>query len=200
MKSIPLFMLFALGHCCYGQTDTNLLAVGDWSAAVEDQQHWLRGRLLVYDDSVESAGNHARVYLELQHVFHGFSSTVEIYFDACFGTGMHFHLENDFGEVAPSASIFLRGVMPNPTCLTLPCDSTVRVRADLWHMQREAKPDGLQIIVNNGRGWIVPRNATNDFFLWAEFTPPGGHRSPLNYFVWQGTLKLPRVRIPFKKP
>jgi hypothetical protein len=57
---------------CLGQSDTNVLAVGDWSAPVRDAIWPLRGRLLVYDavadkgDDVMWPG--ARVYLELQHV------------------------------------------------------------------------------------------------------------------------------------
>jgi hypothetical protein len=54
--------------------------------------------------------------------------------------------------------------------------------------------DGRQIC------WTIPPNATNDFFLSATFTPSKDHPSPLNYHVWQGTLKLPKVKIPAKKP
>ena len=53
---------------CLGQTDANLLAAGDWSAPVRDENGVgavLRGRLLVYDDQGRSAANHARIYIEI---------------------------------------------------------------------------------------------------------------------------------------
>ena len=71
MKTIASFLLFACLPCCFGQTDTNLLATGEWSEVVKDSGSALCGRLVVYDDSSPSANNHVRVYLELQHVFQG---------------------------------------------------------------------------------------------------------------------------------
>jgi hypothetical protein len=80
----------------------------------------------------------------------------------------------------------------------LPCESTVRVRADML-LGPQSKPEGLEVFVPGGC-WIIPPNSTSDFFLSATFTPPKDHPSPLNYHVWQGTLKLPKMKIPVKKP
>jgi hypothetical protein len=32
--------------------------------------------------------------------------------------------------------------------------------------------------------------------LSGTFTPPADHPSALKYHIWQGTLKLPKVKIP----
>ena len=64
MKIIAFLLLVACLPCCFGQTDTNLLASGDWSDVVKDGDGYaLRGRLLVYDE--HTAPNHARIYMEL---------------------------------------------------------------------------------------------------------------------------------------
>jgi hypothetical protein len=41
---------------------------------------------------------------------------------------------------------------------------------------------------------------TNGYFLSATFTPSKQHKSPLDYDVWGGTLKLPRVLISVHQP
>ena len=76
----------------------------------------------------------------------------------------------------------------------MPCVSTVRLRVDKLE-GFQSKPEGLAILVPGGC-WIIPPNATGDFFLSATFTPPKDHPSSLHYHVWQGTLKLPKVKIP----
>jgi hypothetical protein len=71
MKSIAVFLALAGYQCVFGQTDTNIVAVGDWSEPVSDPAGYtLRGRLLVYDAEYYSTAKmwgYARVYLELQH-------------------------------------------------------------------------------------------------------------------------------------
>ena len=56
------------------------------------------------------------------------------------------------------------------------------------------KPDGLEVLVHNGC-WIIPKTATNDYYLSATFTPGIEEASPTNWNHWQGTLNLPRVLI-----
>jgi hypothetical protein len=80
----------------------------------------------------------------------------------------------------------------------------VRVRGDLYAVSlgRTPNPDDLQLLLGCGT-WILPTaagdaaaNATAEYYLSGTFTPPADHPSPLKYHVWQGTLKLPKVKIP----
>jgi hypothetical protein len=64
------------------------------------------------------------------------------------------------------------------------------------------KPDGLQLMFESGY-WLIPQNAGGapanaaaEFYLSGTFTPPADHPSALKYHIWQGTLKLPKVKIP----
>jgi len=200
VKVFILLLLFASVRCSSAQTDTGVLAVGEWSESVTDKDHALRGRLVVYDDKVQSSANHARIYLELQHVFQGgWSNAVEIYFNISDGTGgLHFELRDGLGLAIPTEKNYIRGHMPNPYWVTLPCDSTLRLRADTYNTGFLEKPTGLEILVQDGL-WIIPANSTTDCFLSASFTPPKDDPSPFNYFLWQGTLKLPGVKIPIPK-
>jgi hypothetical protein len=194
---------------CLGQTDTNLLATGDWSEIVRDSdahaRYALRGRLLVYDDQPRSAASHARVYLELQNIFEGgWSLPLELYFDLGFPVGrrgdLYFEMRDALDRPLPPQPVSIRSIWtPEPYHIILPCDSTVRLRADMYNLGSGSKPDGLEILVSDGQ-WNIPPNATNDFFLSATLVAPKDRPVPLKYpHVWAGTLKLPKVKIPVRK-
>ena len=200
MKTVVFFLLLPCLQCCFGQTDTNLLAVGDWSEPVHDGHYGLRGRLLVYDDT---GANHARVYLELQHLWEGgWEYQLEVYVNVSDYDGdIRFELRDGLGKPIPQElpPLAIVGPPPYPSWVTLPCDSTVRLRADIWSLGGRQNPGGLEVFVNGG-DWVIRPNATNDVFLSATFTPPSGQPSSPNYHVWSGTLTLPKVRLPVKKP
>jgi hypothetical protein len=201
MKTIALFLFLTSLRCCFGQTDTNVIATGAWSEAISDRDGYtLRGRLLVYDE--QGAPNHARVYLELQHVFKGpgwWDNPLEIYFDIGLGDDLRFEMRDQLDQPVAQFPVAIRGPAPSPCWVALPCDSTVRLRADTYTLGPSAKPDGLEILVRGGC-WLIRPNATNAFGLSGSFTPSAEHPSPLKYHVWRGTLKLPQVKIPVKKP
>ena len=200
-KAAISFVLLLACRCCFGQTDTNLIATGDWSTTVSDNDgYMLRGRLLVYDE--HTAPYHARIYLELQHAFKGpgwWDNPLEIYYDIGRGDVLHFEMRDGLNQPVPMYPVSIRGPAPSPSWIALPCDSTERLRADWHNMGPSTQPDGLEIFVVGGC-WLIRPNATNDFYLSATFTPPKDHPSSLNYHIWQGTLKLPPVKIPVKKP
>jgi hypothetical protein len=222
MKAFAFLLLLASLQICVGQTDTNLLATGDWSEIVGTGLSNLRGRLLVYDDQAPSARNHARVYLELQHVEQGgWDFPVKIYYEV--GKTLSIEMRDGLGHSLPSNLFFFSRVAPTPCWVVLPCDATVRLRADESTLGSDKKPDGLEILVWPGL-WMVRADATNDYYLSATLNatspssdPPGNPFSagapvpaagspaafdPQIPRVWQGTLKLPAVKIPLpvKKP
>jgi hypothetical protein len=201
LLSFALFWLLS-AELCFGQTDTNLIAAGDWSEAISDNARYvLRGRLLVYDESTKSSSGHARVYLELQHIYPGaWMPSVEVYYDIGQSDDLHFEMHDERDQPIPKQLFPIRGMMPSPCWVTLPCDTTTRLRADTYTLSTTPKPNGFEIMVYHSGCWLIPPNATNDFFLSATFTPSKDHPSPLKYHVWQGTLKLPKVKIPVQKP
>jgi hypothetical protein len=138
------------------------------------------------------------VYLELQHVFQGaWYNPLEIYFDIGTRKDLHLELRDRLDQPIPQEPHPIRGPVPNPCWVTLPCDSAVRLRADTYTLGLLSKPDGPEILARDG-DWTIRANATNEFFLSGAFTPPKDHPSSLDYHVWQGTLKLPQVKISLK--
>jgi hypothetical protein len=195
MKAIALFALLACLPCCFGQTDTNLLAAGDWSETVHDGDSALRGRLLVQNDT---KANRARVYLELQHLFEGgWSIPVEVYYDIGRCEALHPELRDLLGQPVYRKAASIRMVTPMPYWVTLPCDSTLRLRVDWGTLSPPPEPDSLELHIG-WTCWVIRPNATNDFYLSATFTPSKDHPSSTPYHVWHGTLKLPKVKIPVR--
>ncbi|MCX6923196.1 MAG: hypothetical protein NT154_08305 [Verrucomicrobia bacterium] len=207
MKLVAFLLLLSCFYRCCAETDTNVIAAGEWSTPVVSDTGWpatLRGRLLLYEgrcwtNSVVSgkavpSWEHVRVYLELQHVENrGWLNPIEVYFEA---GSLPCEMRDGLGKFVPPVIVSRAGAFPSPCWITLPCDATVRFRADISTMGGPGGPDSLEI--DTGEVWVLPRRATNDFFLSCTFTPPTNRPSLLGYQVWQGTLKLPKVRIPAK--
>jgi hypothetical protein len=210
MKIILSFLMFAASHYCLAQTYTNLIGVGDWSEPVNDAGIAVRGRLLVYDHTVETAfdhPNHALVYLELQHIYPTNMVDryfiVEIYYDPNMGVdneppGLLLELSDEHHQPPPSTLIqSFNGSFTSPYWITLPLDTTVRIRADFISVGTE-ETNGLNILGRPGQ-WTIPYHAINDYYLRGTFVSTKDHPSPLHYHIWQGTLELPPVKIPAKK-
>ena len=201
MKTIALFLLLASVPCCFGQTDTNVIATGDWSEIVSDDAGYpLRGRLIVYDSQGRNSWGiwtPARVYVELQHVCRDVGR-FPIEFEVDDMKCLRFEMRDAFDR--PIRSELVAGVQPVPPSYKaiLPCDSTLRLLADR-NGGFQSKPDGLWILVNGG-SWLIRPNATNSYFLSAKFSPSTNHIVSEDNHLWQGSLKLPKVQIPVKKP
>jgi hypothetical protein len=197
MKTCALFLLLGSFQYCLGQTDTNLIATGDWSEIVSDGPGYaLRGRLIVYDAEGKNQWGIwgcARVYVELQHVLDGvYGFPIEFDYDnmKC----LRFELRDSSDRPIPQEAV-ARALPPPPSFKgILPCDSTLRFLA-CEGAGFNAKPDGLWILVSGG-DWLIRPNATNSYFLSASFSPSTNLAASKNNHLWRGTLKLPKVQIP----
>ena len=217
MRVAAIALLIGVFHCAFGQTNTNALVAGDWSLPVTDNGQTVRGRLWVGEghywsdphvprEGAERYWVHAPVYLELEHVVtFGWSQPIQIYFDIF--SGLRFEMHDDSGKSIRPQQVFFGAVVPESYWVTLTCDATVRLRADVYTVGNSTNmTDEVLLVGDGGRGpaeWVIPRTSTNDYFLSCTFSPSTNqpsisryHPSPLSYPVWGGTLKLPRVRVP----
>jgi hypothetical protein len=195
MKTLSFLLTLVLCcHWCFsGPPDAGVVVVGEWSEPVKDGDgHTLRGRLVVCDDRPANASNHARVYLELEHG--GSALPTEVYHDIE-STALNVEVRDEHDQLVPQKRVAVRRPSLPPCWVTLPCDSTVRLRSDLYAVSLTPNPDGLLFMLGSGT-WIIPTNAAGDFYLSGTFTPRADHPSALKYHIWQGTLKLPKVKIP----
>ncbi len=182
--TLLLVAMFSAPLSCRAFEEKNILAAGNWSepvAGAEDphtgrgaHRPIIRGRLLL----CESPKNQQpAVYLELQDCGDVWGSTKEIYCDM--NSGLTFDLRDMKGEPVPMKPFAFSGGTPGANWLTLPCDSTVRLRISPYATFTPASSDDYMI-----SGTLV--------------VDPPADRTGLD--VWQGKLKLPAMKIVVHKP
>jgi len=198
MRATIVLLLLAACQFSFAQTDTNFIAAGEWSAYVTNHVWPLRGRLLVYDAEKHTGniGSYGRIYLELQNG-QELVEPLEFYFDSHMSC-LQFEMRDGRDQNIAPSSYGHFGFVPSPCIMTLRCRSTIRVQVDFNNNYDRRKMDGLLLETPDGRTWIIRPDATNDYYLSATFTPTN-YPSALHYHVWQGTLQLPKVKIPIEK-
>jgi hypothetical protein len=189
MKMMAFFLLLGFIQCGSGQTNTNLIATGDWSKSTNG----IRGRLILTEHSKTKDG--ARIgalYVELQNV--SVHEAVHVYYDPK-NSPPHCELRDSAGKrVVPSWGG--SDGAPEASWVALRKGSTVRLLASMGPAFAPVGPNFI-FTVGMDQMWVIPPNATNVFFLSGLFavTPPKDTtREP----GWEGTLRLPAVRIPAK--
>ncbi len=186
MKTVALFVLLTATVCGFGQTNTNLMAAGEWSQPTNG----VSGRLLFGERSTWKDGTRVgAVYLELRNA--SSEQAVYVYYNPK-NSPLHCELKDSSGkDVAPSWGG--SDWAPEASWVALRKDSTARLDASLGPAFAPTGPNFL-FTVGMAQMWVLPVNATNDFFLSGVFTVnprKGENREPR----WEGTLSLPPVRI-----
>ncbi len=186
MRINAALLLFTC-QLCFADSTSVPNAVGNWSEVTNG----LRGRLLLGEDARSDRGmRRGIVYLELQNVAPG--ETTYVYY-APTKEPLRFELRDAEGKTVRNWISGSDGV-PSPCWLALPLDSALRFRTG--SSAYEPDEPGLFIIAAfMGGKWFIPAGATNDYYLSGTFTVavPAGETRPT---MWQGTLKLPHLKIP----
>jgi hypothetical protein len=216
MKTITLILLLSISQAL-AIDDTNLVAAGEWSQPVTTQfGPAIRGRLLICD-TPDHASSLARtdtaVYLELQEFSHAVRSArvyygLDSFSSAIDAPGLHCELRDGTGKLIPDSPGGFSGGGPVSCWVTLQPYCSVRMRTSVFGGGR-LDDGGLAIYLGPRGYWDVHPNKTNDYYLSGTFTAD----MPLttnqfgfamvtgtNMDVWYGTLTLPRVKVPLKKP
>jgi hypothetical protein len=162
-----------------------LVAVGGWSEPADG----LRGRLVVTQGRTLGDGKarETRVYVELQNV--GAAGERRLEFDP---DRLKCELTDAAGKAVPQAPAFSRsGGRPGKTLVTLPFDSTLRLRANPYGFGRA---DGL-LLPFAADAWLIGAGDKADYYLRGTLTAPpvlwgGPARAP-----WAGELKLPPAKV-----
>jgi hypothetical protein len=218
MKQIIVILLFTTWHLVAAD-DTNLVAAGDWSQPVATQYGpAIRGRLLICDTPDHASSQHrtdTAVYLELQE-FASAVRSVRVYcglnrFTASDDSpGLRCELHDSAGKLIPYSPGGFSGGAPGSYWVILQPYCSARLRVSVYGGGR-LEDGGLAIYLASRGWWDVHPSKTNEFYLSGSFSsvaPTNTLGSQLglpvidstNMDVWYGTLTLPRVKIPFKKP
>jgi hypothetical protein len=221
---MKIAVLFALVYCQCSLAATNMtiLVTGDWSQPCGDSYGYkLRGRLLICEAPNHrgtSPGVDTAVYLELQECsdFHGAILEVFCNMESTMAIGTNFQPGLETGILKAGGEWELRdasdkpvpvsawggagGGRPGAYWITMPCDSTVQLRATAYNGGR---PKGGAFVIDlpTNNYWVIPPHSTNSCFLSGTFTvnPPTNHVAQPDHHLWKGKLTLPKVRIPVEQ-
>jgi hypothetical protein len=220
MKNLmSLFLLAACGLCLAGE-EPKTIAISGWSKPADGCNDFfnggncatIRGRLVILQG--HSPGDASdllstMVYVELQNMS---IRATEIYFDGEHGHdfrtehkgGLNCDLFDSHDKPVPQRGSAFSGGCPPSEWITLPYDSTIRLRANCFGI-RSPKEGGL-VLPFPGKEWFINPQDTNHYFLSASFTviAPTNHVSEAlkqaGSVVWDGTLVFPKMEISVRKP
>jgi len=162
-----------------------MVAVGDWSEPVDG----LRGRLIVAQGRALDDGKarESLIYLEVQNVAE--TGERSFTFDP---DGLKCELLDAKGKAVPKSPPFgAAGGRPGKTAVTLPFDSTLRLRANPYGFFRA---DDLLVPFSTAV-WLIKAGDTADYYLAGTFTVPPVDRNGPGKAPWSGELKLPKAKL-----
>jgi len=187
---------------CYGEEKPKLLAESEWSKPVESHDRFLRARWLLMEGrsrAYAGPGNEVLLYVELENANGAWGEPLRVYFDAA--KGLQFEVRDADGKLIPPSPTPGSGGDVGTGWITIPYDSTVRLRANPgWARPAEAAL-ALPLRPFQGQYWLFAEPPAKELFLSGKLTiaPPTDdtieHRDD-----WRGTLELPNTKLAVKKP
>ncbi len=195
-------LLFLFVAWCHGEEKPTILAESEWSKSVESHDRLLRARWLLMEGrsrAYAGPGNEVLLYLELQNANSAWGEPLRVYFDAA--KGLKFEIWDAEGNIVPPRFAPGSGGDVATCWVTIPYDSTVRLRANpSW-----AKPEGVALALPlrpmQGQNWVFVELPDNDLSIVGKMTidPPTEdtieHRDD-----WRGILEFPITKLALKKP
>jgi len=203
MKAIASLLLLGTCSLSLAGADQKIIATSEWSKPVTTKyDQTLRCRMLIaqgHSSAHAGAIPETEVYLELQNVSGAIGAPMKIYFDP--GQGLRCEVLDAHGKPPPDVGGGGSGGGAGACWITLPYDSTIRLRANMYGYGKK-EGDGLLIQMSppNIQRWDIQSSDTNPYFMSGTFTIA----TPAEYVardfdetrsIWSGTLELPKMRI-----
>jgi hypothetical protein len=188
---ILILISLLVGSSCFAGPVTEFKTSGEWSEVTNG----LRGRLLFAEGAVLKYGvKMGEVYLELENVSE--RGTIYVYYAAT-KSPIQCELSDSEGKNIKGLPGVPSDFMPSACWLALPHDSALRFSTRVGPSIAPGHPCLFICVGLEGGAWEIPLTATNNYYLSGTFTvsAPTNETSPR---IWEGTLKLPAVRVPVK--
>jgi hypothetical protein len=205
MKPLIAIFLCVTAAFCFAGEEPKILASSEWSQPVSTPSgQTLRARMIVaqgHSPAHAGASPETMLYLELQNVTAAVGDPLRLYFDPV--KGLRCELRDSTGKAVGGGG-FGNGGRPGADWISLPYDSTVRLRASMYGHGR-APGDGLTLTVAPDASWTIPPGDTKEYHLTGILTVDREPKDiPKNASearaVWSGTLVLPKTKLSVAKP
>src|SRR5687767_3099116 len=156
LGSIALLSVLVLSTGYVGAEEHKLIAMSEWSKPVESHDRFLQARWLLMEGrsrAYAGAGKEILLYLELQNANGAWGEPLRVFFNA--PEGLKFELLDADGKVVAPSGTGGSGGDVGAGWITLPYDSTVRLRANPggWGTPSDAFL-ALPLRPMNGQYWL----------------------------------------------
>lgn len=197
MNTIVPLLLFVIASTCFAAEGTSILALSDWSASVTNAQgQTVRARVvLAQGRSAGFAGSwpETQFYLEFQNVSAAAGPPIQFFFDP--SKNLKCELRDADGK-SPSHAGGGSGGGPEPAWITLPYDSSICLRANMYGYGKEPGNGLLLCLWPPNQYWNIPAGDTNLYFLSGTFALISRTNPPAQ---WSSPLHLPTLKISVQK-
>ena len=184
MRTLSLAVLLVTAQPSLAGDEKTTIATGDWSEVVNG----VRGRLILAQGRTLGDGKirESLAYVELENLVSNNSGQVRIHFDP---DALKCELTDAAGKAVPQTAGAGSGGRPGKTWVTLPFDSSIRLRANPFGFGRA---EGLLIHLNTG-SWHIKDTAEYRFSGTLTLTAPEG-----NTGAWIGEIQFPKTKLSLK--
>jgi hypothetical protein len=207
LKGIASLLFLAACQFSYAGGDADVVAMSDWSKPVSATNGaTLRARMIIAQvHSPAHAGplKETAFYLEFQNVTGAVGSPLKFYFDP--GSALRCELLDADGKPSPPEGGAGNGGGAGPCWITLPYDSTIRLRANMYGYGLKPE-DGFRLVMAppNMQGWTIRAGDTKTYSMSGTFTvtTPKIHVAQDSHdarTIWSGTLELPKMKLTLPK-
>src|SRR5687768_6031985 len=131
LRSIALLSVLVCATSCDGAEEHKLIAMSEWAKPVESHDRCLQARWLLLEGrsrAYAGPGKEVLLYVELQNANSAWGEPLRVFFDAA--TGLKFELLDADGKTVAPSPTFGSGGDVGAGWITLPYDSTARLRAN----------------------------------------------------------------------
>lgn len=184
------------------QDEPKVIAASEWCQPAESHDRALRARWLLLEGrsrAFAGPGQELLLYVELENANSAWGEPLRVYFDPA--KGLEFDVVDHEGKSVPASPTFGSGGDVAAAWITVPYDSSVRLRANPGGYGKPADVAiALPLRPRNGQMWQFQTSPESDYFVTGKLViaPPTDdtieHRDD-----WRGTLEFPPVRLDFKK-
>jgi hypothetical protein len=202
-RPILALLLLLFVACCQAAEEPKVIAVSEWSKPVESHDRFLRARWLLLEGrsrAYAGPGTEVLLYVELENANGAWGPPLRVFFDPA--NGLQFDVVDADGKSVPPSPVGGSGGDVGAGWITIPYDSTVRLRANPggWGKPADAAL-ALPLRPLQGRYWLFDKPPAGDLSLTGKLviSPPTDdsfeHRDD-----WRGTLEFPPTKLVPKKP
>jgi hypothetical protein len=199
LKTLALILAMAACGSPLRAQEQRTLAESDWSERIESHDRFLRARVLVVEGrsrAYAGPGAEVMVYIELENTNAAWGKPLEVYFDP--STGLKFEVLDADGKPIPPSPMAGSGGDVGACWVTIPYDSSTRLRANPGWARTEHDQLVLPLRPLQGQFWRLP--ADGEYYLQGSLKiAPPSEDSIEHYEQWRGELKFPKTKIAARK-